>query len=235
MNELLGKTRSRRIRISIFSNYNLVRDSIKSLIEVNRDMEVVELFDAEVLNRPEFMFPATDVAVVYLEDGESTLFLAEMQRRLPETRIVIIINGADLDNQIAALKCGVAGVVRKEQNFRFLLETIRQTAIGEVRFNQDLLGRILNPKTKSTQKVSIANCQNSGFEMLTKREIEVIRMVGEGFKNKVIADRLAISEATVRHHLSSIYGKVGVEDRLNLVILAYQKGLIQINETGTRA
>ena len=55
-------------------------------------------------------------------------------------------------------------------------------------------------------------------------------MIGKGLKSKVIAQGLAISEATVRHHLSSIYGKLGVDDRLNLVIYAYEKGLIRLSD-----
>jgi len=65
------------------------------------------------------------------------------------------------------------------------------------------------------------------IESLTPREQDVIQMIGKGLKNKDIAKKLYISEATVRHHLSSVYGKLGVADRLNLVIYACEKGLVE--------
>jgi DNA-binding NarL/FixJ family response regulator len=63
---------------------------------------------------------------------------------------------------------------------------------------------------------------------LTERERQVIRLIGEGLKNKEIADRMYISEATVRHHLTSIFNKLGVTDRLELVIYAYQHNLAEL-------
>jgi len=70
---------------------------------------------------------------------------------------------------------------------------------------------------------------------LTKREIEIIRLVGFGSTNKAIAGTLTISEATVRHHLSSIYSKLHVEDRLNLAIFAYRTGIVKSGNNGASA
>ena len=67
-----------------------------------------------------------------------------------------------------------------------------------------------------------------GVEFITNQEQEVIVLIGKGLKNNEIAERLSISETAVRHHLSSIYRKLNVEDNLNLIICAYQKGLLQL-------
>lgn len=222
-----------RIRVLIVSPYRLVRESLKELFETNKDIVVSKMLNAEFSLIPNFELPATDVAVIYLEEDDSLEIINTIQNISPETQIVTVINGENMETQVEALRRGAAGVVKKEQNFRFLIEAVRQTSKGEVWFNQSLLSKIIKKPSKENGRNEKANRKSSSVETLTAREIEVIGMIGEGYKNKVIADRLSISEATVRHHLSSIYGKLGVEDRLNLVIVAYQKGLIQISQTGS--
>lgn len=92
--------------------------------------------------------------------------------------------------------------------------------------NQALLTKVLTSKTDKKEGPKSWDWERSNE--LTRRELEVVTMIGRGLKNKDIADTMHISEATVRHHLSSIYSKVGVDDRLNLVIYAFQKGLIDL-------
>ncbi len=170
-----------------------------------------------------------DVAVVYLSKGDRVNVISDLLAAVPDVRVVLIIESEDLDSQAEALKLGAVGIVHKEQNPKLLIEAIRQTYHGETWLNQVLLNRILE-KGKSNDKPASKTLFREGADTLTTRELEVVKMIGEGLKNKSIADRMSISEATVRHHLSSIYGKVGVEDRLNLVIFAYQKGMINLTD-----
>ena len=224
--------RGRRIRLLIVSNYCLISESLQQMVETNRDMQVVERLDEERLKTEKLAPDAADVAVVYLHDHEPVKIIGELQERIPGIRVVAVVNGEDLEMQTEALQLGAAGIVRREQNHKLLFDAIRQTFKGEVWLNQTLLSKILN-NNKAPKKASRGRKDGLSVESLTAREIEVISMIGNGLKNKTIADRLCISEATVRHHLSSIYGKLEVEDRLNLVILAYQNGLIQIGRNSS--
>lgn len=224
-NSLSFNRHQRKIRVALVSNYRLVLDSLRELLASTRDMSVTAACnESEALTES---FEA-DVAVVYFEEYDDLQVIHDLQFKRPLLRVVAVISETAVENQLEALKLGAAGIVKKEQNCKFLFEAIRQTSKGEVWFNQSLLSRILkqNHNSKKSEK-----SDEFTVEALTAREIEVIQMIGEGLKNKSIAERLCISEATVRHHLSSIYGKLGVEDRLNLVILAYQNGLIEISGT----
>lgn len=218
---------SKRIRVLLISKYQIVRESLKLLIEANRDLTIAGAYS--FAENVESLSAHSDVAVVYLSSDDRVEIISDLLRKIPDLRVVVIVAGVDLDSQANALKLGAVGIVQKEQNPKFLIEAIRQTYSGETWLNQVLLNKILR-RGKSNGKNSPKFLSKLDTDSLTVRELEVIRMIGEGLKNKNIAERLFISEATVRHHLSSIYGKIGVADRLNLVIFAYQTGLVKLSE-----
>ncbi len=226
MNSSHTGKKSGRIQISIVAGYQLVRESLTHLIESNNSLKVVSvrgftptqgLFDAK----------DADVVVVYLEPDDRVEVVADILKGSSEVRVVVVMGSDDLDSQTKALKLGAVGIVRAEQDSKLLFDAINQASKGETWLNQALLSKLL--EGGATAGRTKENGTKAGTpETLTPREIEVIEMIGKGLKSKVIATRLSISEATVRHHLSSIYGKLGVEDRLNLVIYAYEKGLIDL-------
>lgn len=217
---------SKPIRVLLIAKYQLVRESLELLIESNRDMTItgshsfIENFD-ELQS-----LAIADVAVVYVSVGDRLEIISDLIRKVSALRVTVIITGADLDSQANALKLGAVGIVHKQQSPKLLLEAIRQTYNGDTWLNQVLLNKLLE-RGKSNGKRTSKPFPQLNSDSLTARELDVIKMIGEGLKNKKIAERLFISEATVRHHLSSIYGKIGVEDRLNLVIFAYEHGLIE--------
>lgn len=229
MSERIHVSSSKTINVVLISRYQIVQESLKLLIDSSRGLSVAGTFSfAENLHQLTELSSA-DVAVVYISTGDRVEIISDLLQRKPGLPVVLIIASVDLDSQAEALKLGAVGIVHKEQNPKLLIEAIRQTYNGETWLNQVLLNKILE-KGKSTDAGASRTRFQQDVDSLTVRELEVVKMIGEGLKNKSIAERLSISEATVRHHLSSIYGKVGVEDRLNLVIFAYQKGLIKLTE-----
>jgi len=108
-----------------------------------------------------------------------------------------------------------------------LLKAIERVHAGEVWLDRFLTSNLIVDLRRS-HKPSKKQEEESAISKLTDREREVIALVGEGLKNKQIADRLFISEITVRHHLTSIFEKLKVSDRLELLIFAYQKGLVKV-------
>lgn len=230
MNEHTPTSASKAIKIVLISRYQIVQESLKLLIDSSRGLSVTGTYSfGDDLGT---LAEDTDVAVVYISTGDRVDVISDLLQRIPQLRVILIIASADLDSQAEALKLGAVGIVHKEQNPKLLIEAIRQTYNGDTWLNQVLLNRILE-KNKSADKSSSKARFQVDVDSLTAREVEVVKMIGEGLKNKSIAARMSISEATVRHHLSSIYGKVGVEDRLNLVIFAYQKGIINLGDGHT--
>jgi DNA-binding NarL/FixJ family response regulator len=221
-------TSNLRIRVLLIAKYPIVQQSLKFLLESNKDLKVsgTHSFDTDVAKS--IHLPNSDVVVVYISEGDRVEIISDILRSAPKVRVVVLTAGADLDAQADALKLGAVGIVQKEQSPKLLIEAIRQTHSGETWLNQVLLTKLLARGKSGTKRTSKEfRC---AAETLTTRELEVVQLIGEGLKNKAIAARLFISEATIRHHLSSIYGKVGVDDRLNLVIFAYEEGLIGISD-----
>ena len=118
------------------------------------------------------------------------------------------------------MKLGVTGVVLKESPTDALLDCIRQVHKGHQWIDRDMASRALRSVLRRQEQALRA------AEALTPRELEIVRMAGEGLRNRGIAERLSISEGTVKVHLHNIYDKLGVEGRLEMVLYAQQKGLV---------
>lgn len=229
MNDHVLKAPRSLIRVFLFAEYQIVLETLRRFVDSNRDMKVVatsggsDKSDEEpaVLANAEF-----DVGVVYVSKREQIQLVSRLAETNPGCRTVVVADPSDLDLLATALELGAVGIVQKNQNSKFLIEAIRQTHAGETWLNQVLLHRILE-KNRVNGKRATPQVPVDDTDSLTARELEVIRMIGDGLNNKDLAKRLKISEATVRHHLSSIYGKLGVEDRVNMVIFAHEKGLIR--------
>lgn len=217
------------IRVTLFSKYRLVQEGLRLLIESNSAITVVGTHSTTVDGTDFTKIADSDVAILDISSDDRPEIVSDLLRKMPSLRLVVIVEGDDLDSQAVALELGAVGIVRKEQSVRMLIEAIRRTHMGETWLNQGLLSKILKgdaSKTKPSNKWK----KKLDLDSLTARELEVVGMIGEGLKNKEVAERLGISEATVRHHLGSIYGKIGVDNRLSLIILAYQRGWIKPHE-----
>lgn len=224
------KSPSLRIRTSIIAHQQLVRECLTCLVENNKDLKVVSTCGFVSESGGLSKVQGSDIAVIYLEAGDPVETIRDVLQVHPNIRVVAVTDGEDLDASTQALKLGAVCIVRSDQSSKLLIEAIRRAFKGETWLNQALLTNLL----KHGDAASVKNPNGKGGpapETITPREVEVISMIGKGLKSKVIAERLDISEATVRHHLSSIYGKLGVDDRLNLVIYAFEKGLIQLKDS----
>ncbi len=226
MNDRKSPNPTSLIRVFLFAQYRMEMDSIRHYIDSNRDMAVssgvCHLDEADISTDA----AKAHVGVVHLSHGDHVEIVSQLLHHNPDIRIVVVVKESDLETQAAALDRGAVGIVHENQNPKFLMEAIRRTYEGDTWLNRVLHHKIRN-NDKSKGKNSSKAWSEDYVEELTPRELEVIQMIGDGPKNKTLARRLNIREATVRHHLSSIYGKTGVEDRVNLVIFAYQKGLIR--------
>ena len=145
--------------------------------------------------------------------------LHEMQKEKLSTRVVVLTGAADEDELLEAIRLGVCGVVLKEMAPRLVIQCIRKVAAGE----QWLEKRSVSLALEKLLKREAATLQFA--KVLTRREIEIVRMVAEGLRNKVIAERLYVSEGTIKVHLHNIYEKFNVSSRLQLARFARDQGL----------
>jgi DNA-binding NarL/FixJ family response regulator len=154
-----------------------------------------------------------------------------------DTRIVVLTSknvGITYCSRLITL--GAVGIVYTEQTTETLTRALKRVAEGEVWLERSLMATVLTDMSRSAtitptgadgRPIHGAVAQAKATDRLTPREKELIHLIGEGLKNKQIAERLFITELTVRNHLASIYSKLGVANRLALAIYAHNNGLLE--------
>jgi len=210
------------IRLVLVDDHPIVLHGLQRLFERHGDIQVVAscadgnaALEAVRAERP-------DVIVLDLRmPGQSGL---DVLRTIASEQLpcrTVILTAVVRDHDVTeAVRLGAMGLVLKESSPEALVACVRNVYRGETCFEGEAAGRafktILERESTPTQ---------SG-EALTPREIEIVRMVGQGLRNRVIAERLSISEGTVKVHLHNIYEKLNVDGRLELVLCAQEKGLV---------
>jgi DNA-binding NarL/FixJ family response regulator len=214
------------IRVLIVDDHGIMRAGLRMLLESQPGITVVgeasTCADALALTTD----TQPDVIVLDLDlGGENAVeSIPTLLRIAPETRILVLTGVRDPEIHRQAIRHGAMGLVLKEKAVETLLQAITKVQAGEVWLESTMIARVLGDLTRP-QSSPQASAEATQIARLTEREREVITLVGEGLRNKHIAARLYISEATVRHHLTAIFAKLDVSDRFELAIYAYQHGL----------
>jgi DNA-binding NarL/FixJ family response regulator len=218
---------SQPIRLLIIDDHALLRAGLRMLLESQEGLVVVgetdNCLEAEQLTTRE----QPDIILLDLDlHGEIAVdcipaLLAAAQR----ARVIVLTGVQDAELHRRAVHLGAVGLVLKHKAYAVLLKAIACVQAGEVWLERTMMAHVLMRLTRT----DAPDPEADKIATLTEREREVIMLIGEGIKNQQIAERLCISRVTVGHHLSSIFDKLGVSDRLALVIYAYRHGLIQIS------
>ncbi len=213
-------------RVLIVDDHGIVRAGLRMLLESQPGITVV----GEAATCADALALATrtqpDVIVLDLDlGGENAVeSIPILLNAALEARILVLTGVRDPEAHRQAIRHGAMGLVLKEKAAETLLQAIAKVRAGEVWLEPTMIARVLGDLTRFpvSQRPSP---EAAKIATLTKREREVITLVGEGLRNKHIAERLYISEATVRHHLTAIFAKLDVSDRFELAIYAYQHDL----------
>ena len=215
------------IRILLVDDHQIFLTGLQLLIEKEPDMIVV----GTASNRAEalaLMQEHPDIVLLDLDLGnESGIdFLPQLIEPEEPPRVIIVTGVPDPELHLRAVRLGALGVVLKLDSAGSLVKAIRKVHGGEMWLNRPMISTVMTEliharaKKMDSEALKIAE--------LTVREREVIALVAEGMRNKQIGERLFISEKTVRHYLTSVFDKLGVADRLALMIYAFQHGLAKI-------
>jgi DNA-binding NarL/FixJ family response regulator len=223
-----GSSQPAPIRILLVDAQVLVRAGVRLLIENRPGFCVV----GEAGDREEALVLAAreqpDVILLDLLDGYEGLDLLPQLPAVARGARMLMLTGVhrtDLHQQ--AIRLGARGLVLKEDTPYMLLQALAKVHAGDVWLDPALLTALLDELAPHTQK-KLRTPEEAYIATLSAREHEVIALVGAGLRNKQIAQRLYISETTVRHHLTSIFAKLRLSDRVELVIYAYRYGLVTL-------
>ena len=212
------------IRILIVDDHAMFRQGLKLLLQRDAGLQVVgEAADAEeALTLAAREEPHVILLDVDLEGFDALDIIESLQASAPGTRIIVLTGMRTAELQARALRLGAKGFVPKDQSGELVVRAIRRVREGELWFDRVTVSAAVTTllRREGTEQAPVAH--------LTPRELEIVRMVGEGLRNEAIAERLSIQEKTVRNHLTVIFEKADVRDRLHLAIYAYRRGLAKL-------
>ncbi len=217
-----------RIRILIVDDHAVVRTGLRMLIESQPTL----MMAGEAPDRSNALAIAAreplDIILLDLDLGQDNGLdlLPELLTANSSVRVIVLTGVRDPDLHHRAVRLGAMGVVLKEQAAEVLVQAIKKVYAGEAWLDPSLTARVLSGMSGSRSAKPV-DPELAKIATLTDREREVVLLICEGLANKQIGQRLYISETTVRHHLTSIFDKLGVSNRLELVIYTYRYQIVK--------
>jgi DNA-binding NarL/FixJ family response regulator len=219
------------IRILLINNDAIARSGVKLLLESQPGLKVIAEAGEKVqaLRFAEQDQPEIIILHECTDDPIGPEIFAALLASTRNSHMILVTNRDDPLYHIEAVKNGAVGVVLAHNSPNVLYKAIEKVHAGEVWLDRSLIASFVKQGSRSNIP-AIYEPKTARIASLSGREREIITLVGEGFRNQQIADQLFLSEVTIRHHLTSIFKKLCVSDRLELVIYAYQNNLARLPE-----
>jgi DNA-binding NarL/FixJ family response regulator len=211
------------LRVVIADDQPMMRAGFKAVLESTGDIEVV----AEAGTGEEAVRAATEHApdVVLMDIRMPGVDGIEATRRLPRQRVLILTTFGLDEYIIDALRAGASGFLLKDAPTQEVVAAVRAVAAGDAVLSASVTRQLLDQVARRLP--AAVSRQPAELDALTQREQEVLRMLASGLSNAEIAAALVVSEATVKSHVSGLLGKLGLRDRVQAVIYAYETRLIE--------
>jgi DNA-binding NarL/FixJ family response regulator len=161
-------------------------------------------------------------------DGLATL--QRLQNSKHKTRVIVLTASEDKNEFVQAMKLGTAGIVLKQSATDLLIKSIRKVNAGEIWLDSHTTAAVMRQFATGADEPAVTGVPASSSRerersLLSQREREIVALVAQGFKNKEMAEKMFISEQTVKNHLHNIFDKLGVSDRLELALYAIHNNL----------
>jgi two-component system nitrate/nitrite response regulator NarL len=216
------------ISVLIIDDHAVVRFGLGALIARHTEFKLVgeaetakEALAITARQKPDCILLDLD-----LGDSSGLDLIPQLLSLSANSRVIVLTASLDQEAYIQAARLGAVGLVHKSKAVEVIVRAIKKVHEGEIWFDRATLLDMLTSgpaPTKNKKQAAMA----APVARLTEREYEIVSLVCEGLKNKQIASRLFITEATVAHHLTSIFSKLRVTDRLELVVYAFTYRLVK--------
>lgn len=214
------------IRVIIADDQKILREGLKTIINMEKDIEVCSLaengqeaYDMSLKLIPDVVL--MDIKMPLLNGVEAT---KKIKESLPEVRIIVLTTFNDDEYIFDALKFGASGYLLKDATPEQIIEAIRTVHGGGALIQPDVAVRVLN-KFSQMAKVDKDPDIDERVKLLTDREIVICRLVGEGKSNKEISDELFLSEGTIKNHITNILNKLDLRDRTQIAVFTIKNNI----------
>jgi len=212
------------IRILIADDHDVVRQGLRTYLEVDPELEIIgEAADGrEAVAMAHRLRPDVVLMDLLMPEMDGIAATQVIRQHLPETEVVALTSVLEDATVVGAVRAGAIGYLLKDTRAQELRRAIKAAAAGQVQLSPKAAARLMREVIAPERP-----------EVLSGRETDVLRLLARGLANKEIARELTITEKTVKTHVSSILGKLGVQSRTQAALYAGRVGLVPIGELGT--
>ena len=214
------------IRIVIADDHPIFRDGLRKLLMLEEDFRVVaEARDGkEVLEVLDEHQPDILLLDLKMPGLDGLTALQKLQNSRTKTKVIVLTASEDKNQFVQAMKFGTCGIVLKQTATELLIKSIRKVHAGEIWLDSHTTAAVMRQFSSPMESTPLGG-RDRDRSPLSQREREIVVLVAQGFKNKEMAEKMFISEQTVKNHLHNIFDKLGVSDRLELALYAIHKNI----------
>jgi two-component system, NarL family, response regulator LiaR len=209
-----------QIRVLLVDDHAVVREGLRTFLALQEGIEIAgEAADGEEAVRAgERLRPDVVLMDLVMPKLDGVAAMRILRERVPKTRVIVLTSFLDDDKLLPALRAGAAGYLLKNTPPQELVRAVRAAHAGEALLDPVVAARLVESLAASGEEEPI--------DRLTKREREVLELIGRGLPNKRIALELGVAEKTVKTHVSHVLAKLGVTDRTQAAVIAVRAGLV---------
>ena len=218
------------IRLLIVDNFPVVRAGLRTVLGGSADIQIVgEAQDGqEAIDRTMELLPDVLLMELRLPNTDGLSVLRTLHTRAPQAKTLLFTASENKEDFIEAMKLGCCGILPKDAQPTLIGKAIQKVYAGEIWLDSNTTAAVIrqfaSPLDPSLAQVA-ANAKPRERAQLSQREREIIVLIAQGYKNKEIAEKMFITEQTVKNHLHNVFDKLGVSDRLELALYAIHNSL----------
>jgi two-component system nitrate/nitrite response regulator NarL len=215
-----------KIRVVIADDHPIVRDGLRKLLSIEEDINVVgEAADGQqLLDHMDEWLPDVILLDLRMPNTDGLTALQTLNSTNNPAKVIILTASEDKNEFVQAMKLGCAGIVLKQTSADLIVKSIRKVHAGEIWLDAHTTAAVMR-QFATAEAAAASGLKGRERTPLSTREREIVALVAQGYKNKEMAEKMFISEQTVKNHLHNIFDKLGVSDRLELALYAIHKGL----------
>jgi two-component system, NarL family, response regulator LiaR len=209
-----------RVTILIADDHPVVRQGLRTFLDLQSDLSVVGEAEtgAEAVTKVQELLPEVVLMDLVMPDLDGIEAARRIRDLSPSTKVIVLTSYAEDEKIFPAIKAGAAGYLLKDVEPAELAEGIRRVHRGEALLHPRIAARVMREITD----------EKADGEVLTARELDVLRALAKGLSNKAIAEELVVSEKTVKTHVSNILAKLHLADRTQAALYAVRERLVEL-------